>query len=284
MTKKFSFVRPDELLLHDTKQPHGNTIYLYCQECPGTMMFNLDQKDGYCFSCGRVIKLHKMYKTTSYEELLDAFGVDLASSHYDGGRRPETVAREPETVARETEKIIPGPLSQHALTYIASRGISPQTLSVLPVLKEASCYGRQWLCWRNVAGSYELRSIGGSDKSMPRGSVKTYSQAVIRSETKQLVICEGIFSTLSYAQLFDYEPDMYVTLNSVSVKAKVVQDFPQWIACGVEQIILALDFDPQGRRATRALYSAMQGKISVRIEPFLLPKCDWNDQLMERQP
>ena len=274
MNPNFYFAAPDELPLHETAQPHGDTIYVYCRECGGKAMYKLDKRDGHCFDCKRNFKLHTTYGDMSDEDLLDAFGVDLPSSHYSSARKPETVIREPET-------IIPGPLSQQALTYIASRGISAQTLAVLPMLKETTHWGKQWLCWRNMARSYELRSIGGSDKSMPRGSIKTYSQALIREEMKTLVICEGVFSTLSYAQLFDYEPDIYITLNSVSTVRKVVDAFPTWIECGVEQIILALDFDPQGRKAARELYRAMKGKIAVRPEPMILPLCDWNDQLME---
>ena len=274
MNRNFYFAPPYDLLLHDTKQPHGNTIYVYCRACGETALFNLDKRDGYCFGCASVIKLHKMYKEMSDEDLLDAFGVDLPSSHYSSARKPDTVAQEPET-------IIPGPLSQQALTYIASRGISAQTLSLLPILKETTCYGKQWLCWCNEAGSYELRGIGGKDKSLPRGSTKTYSRAHIPPETKKLVICEGVFSTLSYAQLFDYEPDIYITLNSVSTVRKIMADLPTWVECGVEQVILALDFDPQGRKAARELYRAMKGKIAARPEPMILPLCDWNDQLME---
>jgi hypothetical protein len=177
--------------------------------------------------------------------------------------------------------IIPRPLSPQALAYIASRGITAQTLAVLPILKETTHWGKQWLCWRKVLGGYELRSIGGDEKRLPRGNPKTYSQALIRPELKTLVICEGVFSTLSYAQLFHYAPDIYITLNSVSNVSKVVDAFPTWIEDGVEQIILALDFDKPGRQTTRALHSAMKGKIAVRSEPFLLPLCDWNDQLME---
>jgi len=277
MNRHFYFVHPYDLLLHDTKQPHGNTIYAYCRECDGTVKFNLDERKGWCFSCESVVKLHKMYQEMSNEELSDAFGVALPSSSHDGGRSPATVTREPET-------IIPGPLSQQALTYIASRGITAQTLSVLPMLKETTHWGKPWLCWRNRAGSYELRGIGGKDKAMPRGSTKTYSQACIRDETNKLVICEGVFSTLSYAQLFHYEPDIYITLNSVSTVRKFVDALPIWIESGVEQIILALDFDPQGRKAARELYRAMKGKIAVRPEPMILPLCDWNDQLMEMMP
>ena len=277
MHPHFHFIDPHEVLFHETKPPHGNKIYFYCLKCEGTVMFNLDERKGWCFSCESTVKLHKMYQEMGDEELLDAFGTALPSSHDSSARKPDTVTRAPET-------IIPGPLSQPALTYIASRGISAQTLAVLPMLKETTCYGKQWLCWRNKAGSYELRGIGGQDKAMPPGSIKTYSQALIREEMKTLVICEGVFSILSYAQLFHYALDVYITLNSVSTVRKIMADLPTWIECGVEQIILALDFDPVGRRATRELYRAMQGKIAVRPEPMILPLCDWNDQLMEMMP
>ena len=291
MTTLFYFADPDDLPIHETKQPHGNIIYVYCRECDGTAMFNLDERNGYCFSCGSVIKLHKMYQEMSDEELCEQFGVQRPSARLAVARESDEEGLEQcgvprpssrPNMTREPETIIPGPLSQHALTYIASRGISTQTLSRLPMLKETTCYGKQWLCWRNVAGSYELRSIGGSDKSMPRDSKKTYSQVVIRPDTKKLVICEGVFSTLSYAQLHHYEPDIYITLNSVSVVPKVVQAFPTWIACGVEQIILALDLDEAGVKATKELYTAFRDTMTVRVRfPETTQGCDWNDRLVE---
>jgi hypothetical protein len=50
MTTPFYFADPDDLPIHETKQPHGNIIYVYCRECDGTAMFNLDERKGWCFS------------------------------------------------------------------------------------------------------------------------------------------------------------------------------------------------------------------------------------------
>jgi hypothetical protein len=294
MTPRFYFADPDELLLHETKPPHGNTIYVYCRECDGTVMFKLDKRDGYCFSCESVIKLHKMYKEMSDDELCERFGVEHSSSRLTGACASDKAmcapcggagsgSRAQRTQAPET--ISPGPLSHQARQYIASRGITAQTLTVLPLLKETTHWGKPWLCWRNVAGSYELRAIGGSEKGMPRGSTKTYAQAVIRPAAKQLVICEGVFSTLSYAQLHAYEPDIYITLNSVSVVPKMVQAFPAWRACGVEEVILALDLDEAGRKATKGLYTALRSTVMVRVRyPETTQGCDWNDRLLEVMP
>src|SRR5712691_2315675 len=109
MINTFSFVHPDELPLHETKHPHGHCIYVHCPSCDGTMLFNIAQRDGSCFSCHSVVKLHKMYKTMSDEEIAEQFDVRIPSYRLNGTRAPET--------------IIPGPLSQYALQYIASRGI-----------------------------------------------------------------------------------------------------------------------------------------------------------------
>jgi hypothetical protein len=65
------FIDPREVLLHETKHPHGNKIYFYCLKCDGTVLFNIDERNGWCFGCESVVKLHKMYQEMSDEDLLE---------------------------------------------------------------------------------------------------------------------------------------------------------------------------------------------------------------------
>jgi len=93
-----------------------------------------------------------------------------------------------------------------------------------------------------VASSYELREVFGTERAMPRGSTKTYSRVDLRPGA-HVVVGEGLFSVLSYAQLHDYVPDSYVVLNSTSCVAHLIRDLPTW---GIEQVSLALDADAAG--------------------------------------
>src|SRR5215470_12908134 len=79
-----------------------------------------------------------------------------------------------------------------------------------------------------------------------------YARVDLRPGT-HVVVGEGLFSVLSYAQLHDYMPDSYVVLNSTSCVAHLIRDLPTW---EVEQVTLALDTDPAGFSAQRELYGA----------------------------
>jgi hypothetical protein len=164
------------------------------------------------------------------------------------------------------------------MRYIASRGVSHKTLLLFPVLQEVKHWGKTWLCWLNVAGSYELREVFGTERAMPRGSTKTYSRFDHRPGA-HVVVGEGLFSVLSYAQLHDYVPDCYVVLNSTSCVHHLIRDLPTW---EVEQVTLALDTDAAGFSAIRELYGAFvsHGFHITRDHP---PKVgtDWNDILLE---
>jgi hypothetical protein len=228
-------------------------------------MYGLDKRQGICFTCRTIIKFHKHYKTWNAEAILDAIGV---SDPTYGGCQDRT-----------PEVIQPAPLSQRARDYIRSRGISQKTLLHFPVLHEVEHWGKKWLCWQNVAGSYELREIFGAEWAMPRGSTKTYSRFDLRPG-KTMVVCEGLFSMLSYAQLHDYVPDTYVVLNSVTTIPHLIRDALSW---GMEQMILALDFDKAGLDGNRDLYLAFSPTMEVKVHHPPISGKDWNDMLMEKQ-
>jgi len=227
------------------------------------MVHNIAKRAGQCYTCGKVHKLHKHYKDWSDADIVAQCALTLPTYHTQTSREPTIIH--------------PVPLSSQALRYIASRGISQKTLLFFPVLQEVKHWGKTWLCWLNAAGSYELREIFGTERAMPRGSTKTYSRFDLRPGT-HVVVGEGLFSVLSYAQLHNYVPDRYVVLNSTSCVAHLIRDLPTW---SVEQVSLALDADAAGFSAMRELCGAFAPPLQItRHHPPTRGK-DWNDILLE---
>ena len=257
------FCHPDEFDQDPGKQNHFPTVYIRCLDCGGPAWFNITKRAGQCYTCGKVHKLHQHYKDWSDADI--AAQCDLTLPAYRT------------RVSQEPEIIHPVPLSSRALAYIESRGISHKTLLLFPVLQEVKHWGKTWLCWLNVAGSYELREIFGTKRAMPRGSTKTYSRFDLRPGT-HVVVGEGLFSVLSYAQLHDYVPDRYVVLNSTSCVQHLIRDLPTW---DVEQVTLALDTDAAGMQAKRELYGAFVSHVHIKVDHPRIVGKDWNDILLE---
>ena len=258
------FCDPNEFEQDPGKQNHFPTVYIRCLDCEGPAWFNISKRAGQCYTCGKVHKLHKHYKDWSDDAIVAQCDLTLPAYQIPTSREPETIH--------------PVPLSSQALRYIASRGISQKTLLFFPVLQEVKHWGKTWLCWTIVAGSYELREVFGTERAMPRGSTKTYSRFDLRPGT-HVVVGEGLFSALSYAQLHNYVPDRYVVLNSTSCVAHLIRDLPTW---DVEQVTLALDTDLAGFSAMRELYSAfVSHHVQIKVDHPRTVGKDWNDILLE---
>lgn len=258
------FCDPEEFVQDPGKQNHFPTVYIRCLDCGGPAWFNIAKRAGQCYTCAKVHKFHKHYKEWSDDAILAQCDLTLPAYR-------TRVSQEPVTIQ-------PVSLSSQALAYIASRGISQKTLLLFPILQEAKHWGKTWLCWRNVAGGYELREVFGTDRRMPQGSTKTYSRVAIRSG-KHVVVGEGLFSVLSYAQMHDYVPDIYVVLNSTSCVPQLIRDLPTW---EVEQVTLALDTDKAGMQAHRELYrTCLSHNFPINVDHPRKVGKDWNDMLME---
>ena len=258
------FCDPDEFDQDTGKQNHYPTVYIRCLDCDGPAWFNISKRYGQCYICDKVHKLHRHYQDWSDADIVARCDLTL----------PAYRTR----VHSEPAIIHAVPLSSRALRYIESRGISHKTLLLFPVLQEVKLWGKTWLCWLNVAGSYELREVFGTARAMPPGSTKTYSRFDLRPGT-HVVVGEGLFSVLSYAQLHDYVPDCYVVLNSTSCVAHLIRDLPTW---DVQQVTLALDTDAAGFSAMRELYGAfVSHNLPIKVaHPRTVGK-DWNDILLE---
>jgi len=257
------FCDPDEFEQDQNKKNYMPIVYIRCLDCGGPAWFNISKRYGQCYTCEKVHKLHRHYREWSDDAIVARCDLTLPAFRTWESQEPETIH--------------PVPLSSQALRYIESRGISQKTLLLFPVLQEVKHWGKTWLCWTNVAGSYELREIFGTERAMPRGSTKTYSRFDLRPGTHVLV-GEGLFSVLSYAQLHDYVPDRYVVLNSTTTTKHLIRDLPTW---GVEHLTLAVDTDSAGFSAQRELCSAFAPLLPMtRHHPPTRGK-DWNDVLME---
>ena len=266
MRKKKTYPRffdPSEIIQDREKSNHGTTIYIRCLDCDGPAWFDVAKRYGQCYICSKVQKLHKQYKAWIDEDIFDAFGIDASVYRRQVNQEPETIE--------------PYPLSQQARDYIRSRGISQQTLLHFPVFQEVRHWKITWLCWQNVSGSYELREIFGSQRGMPSGSTKTYSRFELRPG-RRFVVGEGIFDTLSYAQLNGYDADTYIVLNSTNCSNLLISDMTTW---DVERVTLALDADRAGMEAIRKLYRAFSPIIAVTVNHPPKVGKDWNDILME---
>jgi hypothetical protein len=258
------FCDPDEFEQDPGKPNHFPTVYVRCLDCGGPAWFNISKRAGQCYKCNKVHKLHRHYKDWTDTAIVARCDLTLPAYRTQTSREPETIH--------------PVPLASQALRYIESRGISHKTLLLFPVLQEVKHWGKPWLCWLNVAGSYELREIFGTERAMPRGSTKTYSRFDLRPGT-HVVVGEGLFSLLSYAQLHDYVPDRYVVLNSTSCVQHLIRDLPTW---GVEQVTLALDTDEAGMQAQRELCGAfLTHNLHIKLDHPPHVGQDWNDMLME---
>jgi Toprim-like len=258
------FCDPDEFVQDPGKQNHFPTVYIRCLDCGGPAWFNLSDRYGQCYICDKVHKLHSHFKDWSDADIVARCDLTLPAYRTQTSREPETIR--------------PVSLSSRALAYIASRGISQMTLLLFPVLQEVKHWGKTWLCWLNVAGSYELREVFGTERAMPRGSTKTYSRFDLRPGA-HVVVGEGLFSVLSYAQLHDYIPDSYVVLNSTSCVPHLIRDLPTW---SVEQVTLALDADAAGMQAKRELYGAfVSHRLHIKVDHPRTVGKDWNDILLE---
>jgi hypothetical protein len=94
-----------------------------------------------------------------------------------------------------------------------------------------------------------------------------------------VVVGEGLFSVLSYAQLHGYEPDIYIVLNSTITTKHLIRDLPTW---DVQQVTLALDTDAAGFSAQRELYGAFAThNLHITVDHPPRVGKDWNDILLE---
>jgi hypothetical protein len=181
-------------------------------------------------------------------------------------------------------EIITRPLSQSAWVYIDSRGIDPAVVDRFGLLEETTYRDMLYLAWPTSPGNYELRAASPTAnqwaKMTPKGHQKSFSLVRLIPQATTCVITEGLFSALSHAQLTQRFEAWYVILNSASNAAKLGRALETLTTAGITEVILALDRDEAGYRATVDLAQAChQAGLHSKVDLPPLDGYDWNDML-----
>ena len=263
------FFHPFELKQDEGKKNHGRTIYFRCLDCDGPALFDIEKRSSYCYQCNKIHKLHTKYKGWSAKEIVKE--MNLISSY--------TYKRNIKVKPESQQLLNPYPLSQRALEYIHSRGISDQTLFHFPILQEIRVKGKKWLCWKNIEDCFELREIFGTGKEVPAGSRKNYSLINLKSSSKNYIIFEGLFDAMSYAQIHNYPEASYVILNSTGNINKFISNASN---LDISEMKLALDCDRPGMEGIKKLYRFFSPRMKVIVDHPPKVNTDWNAYLMEQ--
>jgi hypothetical protein len=271
--QSYSYVHPEAITMtFSHTESDGTQLVFACPVCQGTATFNPTKRVGWCYGCRRTIKLHSCYKRTPIPQLFGHITRELSVEH--SGH---------DTVTDRIE-ILTRPLSHSAWAYIDSRGIAPTVVERFGLLEETTYYGVLYLAWPTSPGNYELRAASPTQthraKMTPRGHEKSFSLARLIPQATTCVINEGLFSALAYAQLTQRFEAWYVILNSASNAAKLGKSLETLTTAGITEVILALDRDDTGYRATVDLAQACrQAGLQTKVD--LPPQAgdDWNDVL-----
>ena len=242
--------------------------------CKGKASYSTIERVGRCFACEGIIKLHSTYNDMPVEELFKDLPPGLRLST----RQTDKEASRIELVTR--------PLSQTAIAYITSRGIDLEVVHRFGLLEETTYRDGIYLAWPTSAGNYELRATFPTtwEKLTPQGHQKHFTLAKLTPETSTCIVCEGMFSAMAYAQLFNRYDAWYVILNSVSNKAQLIGELPTLTAAGITEVILALDNDKAGVETGMVLAQhCHEAGLHVARDFPEHDGEDWNDAL-QREP
>jgi Toprim-like len=277
-SKPYRYVHPEHIIsTYICTDSDGTQLIFRCPMCPmygEKASFSLIERVGRCFVCKGIIKLHSMYDNIPVEVLFKDL-VQRTPVPTQGSDKPASRA-----------KIVTRPLSQVSLEYIASRGIPMDVVQQFSVLAETTYYGNLYLAWRTSAGGYELRATFQTTwaKITPHGHPKAFTLVRLMPDASTCIVCEGLFSALSYAQLFPRLDAWYVILNSTSNADQLAHALPLLSEAGITDVILALDHDQAGHETTDALADCCQ-ELGLRVHRHLPPHDgeDWNDALLHHQ-
>jgi hypothetical protein len=274
-SKPYRYVHPEHIIsTYICTDSDGTQLIFRCPMCPmygEKASFSLIERVGRCFVCKGIIKLHSMYDNIPVEVLFKDL-VQRTPVPTQGSDKPASRA-----------KIVTRPLSQASLEYIASRGIPMDVVQQFSVLAETTYYGNLYLAWRTSAGGYELRATFQTKwaKITPHGHPKAFTLVRLMPDASTCIVCEGLFSALSYAQLFPRLDAWYVILNSTSNADQLAHALPTLTAAGIQRWVLALDNDERGQQTTKALRKAMnEAGLTCTITIPEHDGEDWNDALL----
>ena len=275
-SKPYCYVHPEHIISTCTHtESDGTQLIFECPMCDKKASFSTIERVGQCFVCKGIIKLHSMYDNIPAEELFKP----LAPRMHVSAQMSDKPAPRAEIVTR--------PLSPKAMDYIASRGIPMDVVQQFGLLEETTYHGGLYLAWQTYLGDYELRATFQTDKGAkitPRGHSKSFTLTQLLPEATTCIVCEGMFSALSYAQLFHRFDAWYVVLNSTSNATQLINELPTLTAEGITDVILALDHDQAGNDTSDDLEEVCQ-ELGLRVHKHLPPHDgeDWNDALLRHQ-
>ena len=270
-SKSYQYVHPEEIVETFTHTESGGTQLIFsCPMCEGKASYSTVERIGRCFVCQGIIKLHNKYDSISIEEIFS----DLPQQFHISTRKK-----------RDRVEIVTRPLGQQSIDYITSRGIDLEIVQRFGLLEETTYHGGLYLAWQTYAGDYEIRATFPTTKIWRTrtydGHHKHFTLAKLTPETSTCIVCEGMFSAMAYAQLFNRYDAWYAILNSVSNKEKFIGELPTLTAAGITDVILALDNDQAGIETGTFLEQLFQeAGLHLTIHCPEHDGDDWNDVLL----
>ncbi len=127
------------------------------------------------------------------------------------------------------------------------------------------------LAYKNDKGGYELRSCLYKGCTTPKG-ITTH----LGIENAPTVVFEGFFDMLSFATLCGEVRHNYIVLNSI-VNAPAAIEV---LRSNDSKVLLCLDIDEGGEKATRQMHDALPSAIDIRNR--FAPAKDVNDFLINK--
>jgi hypothetical protein len=203
-TPAFRYVHPDAIVQTCTRtESDGTQLRFQCPLCGGKASFNTVKRIGRCFVCEGIIRLHNKYDRSPIGELFS----DLPPHCRIATQVSDDVSTRADIETR--------PLSQPSIDYITSRGVDLEVVKRFGLLEETTYRNGVYLAWPTADGNYELRATFPTmvEKVTPKGHQKHFTLAKLAPDTSTCIVCEGLFSALAYAQLFQRFDAWYVILN-----------------------------------------------------------------------
>jgi hypothetical protein len=271
----YRYIHPAEIIETCRRtESDSKQLVFSCPLCGAKASFSTVERVGRCFACTGIIKLHTKYDPIPVGELFQ----DLAT------RFPISTSDTKDQGARVD--IVTQPLSQTSLAYVTSRGIALKVVERFGVLQETMYHDGVYLAWQTYAGDYELRATFPTtlSKMTPKGHQKHFTLVKLVPAPTTCIVCEGIFSAMAYAQLFQRYDVWYVILNSTSNWRKLTEERSILTMAGIREVLLALDNDQAGLATTVALSKALT-EAGIPYDVTLPGRDgeDWNDTLQRQQ-
>ncbi len=298
-----------KLAEHDSLYIRGNQWHWFSQDKGGKTLDFLTDYEGKSF--------------TEAMQLLvgEPAGIDSRQSGSSRGKQPDRRKTEerfppasPADMRTSKELILPEPApdNEAAFRYLKNRGIDTRLIS--KCMEEGTIYQTNMFMTQNESGEYEkvpcppavvfvgrdeqgvaryacTRSTAGPEKFDAVGSDKSYAFMLPEDGSRSVYVFESAIDALSHKTMSNYFKKHYsahrISLGGLSPNAlmRFLDTHPDVIF-----INLALDNDPQGRKATESIKSLLEERFASQPDkgyriydhPAAFGK-DANEELLIRQ-